>query len=58
MVKFNALYRIIKNGKVITIREAKEEDAAKISECIKIFVHNNEGQVWEQGEFSPTEESH
>lgn len=56
MTRFQAIERKIKNGKIVIIREAIEVDADEICKCINIFIQNNEGMVWEQGEFSPTVE--
>jgi hypothetical protein len=46
----------LKTGETALIRTGVESDAASMRECVLAYIENGEGQLWERGEFNPTEE--
>jgi RimJ/RimL family protein N-acetyltransferase len=45
----------LKDGTLVTLRGATEEDTAAVTKAVTAYVAENDGQVWEPGEFKKTE---
>ncbi len=45
----------LKDGTEIILRHGVEDDAKTLVETVRTYVEQNEGQVWEPGEFDKTE---
>jgi RimJ/RimL family protein N-acetyltransferase len=54
--KFHPHTCVLKNGEPITLREGVENDAAAIRACLQVYLKDGAGQLWEPGEFEPSEE--
>jgi RimJ/RimL family protein N-acetyltransferase len=52
----NSNYQL-KNGLKVIIRTGVPSDAEALLECARAYMNDGEGQVWEPGEFTPTEEA-
>lgn len=53
-MKFPTIETTLKNGKTVTIREARIEDAAELIEVVKKYIDESEFIPYTKGEFDPS----
>ncbi|MFL5814403.1 MAG: GNAT family N-acetyltransferase [Bdellovibrionia bacterium] len=56
MARIETFQAKLKSGDAVTIRAGVESDAAALLNTLAVNLAQGEGQLWEEGEFAPTEE--